>query len=151
MSNIPSSENGNKIDFVFIITSVIRYWCPERVIGTGLLFYAFITAFDPLVSNTSIQYIRQMTGLNTSIVSIWFLLSAIYLILKGKDATFVLLLLCCFPLSLQIFSDILYSIEMQNGGHIAREILMGGFIFRHMIIRLTKEIFKSAGIATQLE
>lgn len=130
----------------------VRYWCAERVIGVGLLFYAVITAFTPFVSNTSMQYISDQTGLNIIIVSHWFLLSALYLLLKGKDTSFAALLLCSFPLTLQIFSDFIYSIELQNGGYIAREILVGGFVFRHIVIRLTTEILRSAGISnTQLE
>lgn len=151
MSNTTSPDTKTHFDIVRVIVGIIRYWCVERIIGFGLLFYAVITAFDPLVSNTSILYISRLTGLNISIVSMWFLFSSLYLLVKGKDATFVLLLLCCFPLSLQIFSDVLYSIELRDGGYIAREVLMGGFIFRHMIIRLTNETFKSAGISTQLE
>lgn len=153
-NNQPSQLEGkiSTVSFFRLFLRFVKYWTLERVIGVSLLFYAFITAIIP--HHTTIDLLAQtLTGklstpeVNVLVISSWFLLSGIYLLAKGKDIGFSAFLLCLFPLSIQIISDILYGVKILDGGYIAREVIILGFITQRIITRLALDILENVGIS----
>lgn len=86
---------------LFDIFARFNQWvCNERIIGMALLFYAGIFAFPTLTTSMNLGFMSEQLGMNTVVLSHWFLASGLYLLVKGHEITLSLYLLVVFPLLL---------------------------------------------------
>ncbi len=137
MVNIPATFRNSVA--LQLAVKLVKYWCAERVLGFGLLFYAGITAFTAFQQSSTMAILVKTTGVNFFTLSLWYLLSALYILYKGEKIGLAAFALCTFPLNLQTLSDLLFALERVDGGYIAREVLLFGVIFQMMFVKLVNE------------
>lgn len=128
------------------MVSIEDYLCFERIVGMGLLIYAIVIAFNPLIKSTSLEYLIEKTGINSVIFSTWFLFSSMYLLIKAEKISLTMLVLCLFPILLQVIADLLYGAEILDGTYMARELFLLLFIGVNLIKRIFKDILEQADV-----
>lgn len=134
------------LDILKLMVSIEDYLCFERIVGMGLLIYAIVIAFNPLIKSTSLEYLIEKTGINSVIFSTWFLFSSMYLLIKAEKISLTMLVLCLFPILLQVIADLLYGAEILDGTYMARELFLLLFIGVNLIKRIFKDILEQADV-----
>jgi hypothetical protein len=135
------------LNVIGMLVGFIRYFDVERIMGLGMLAYAFATAFDPLSTNTTTRWIIQSVNVNPVILSHWYLFSGLYLISKGDKINSVSFLICMFPISIEIVSDMLFAASASiSVNYLGSSIIIALIVIRRIVYRFLHEVFEKSGL-----
>ncbi len=146
VTNDNSELKGFGVAILSLFIRVINFLSFERALGTALLIYAFLVAFEPLRNGSTLNILIQTTGLNYYILSTWYLLSSVYVLAKGRSISFWALLICIFPFQLEIIGSLLFSFQNINASYIAREVFVQIVILQSMLKRIAIDTIQAANI-----
>lgn len=139
--------------FIFLV----RWFNVERAIGFSLLFSAAVMAFEPLLEDSLVELLILETGLNPVVVSHWYLLGGLYLLLKGNQCSFATLILVLMPMFIITLSAFLVAILSNdpnttvNGSDVAREVMISSLLIQRVLSKLTVELIEKIGDVDHLK